>query len=362
MELFKARKRFDIVHYVPFLLGAAAVILVAALLVLLWPRGERSVSRSAVKELPVPVDATYAVFESGIVYIDKSAGALYYMDDRMETMWGFSGTTDDMRLYTGAGRVGVAGAKKLQVIDKDGNLVFTKEFERAILDVAMGEKLIAVRLSQSDETILLNTTGEEIDRIISGSNETIIRFGVYATGSVWVITVENAGYAPVYRLSTYKYEKEKTQTANFEEDGQMIYNAAFDDNLCYLFGTGTILVRDCDYTDSVHKDYTVNGFDVADYGMQGKKLHLLLLGSGRLKAISDSGVKDFSCPEELLGAALSKSYYYGFSSYYLYRISPQSGQCTTYRFPLRVDALINGNGFVLVESDGKLFYYALGNG
>ncbi len=360
MNTVRTRRRFDIINYMPLIIGVVAVALIVALISVIFSSGEKEIKREWLKELPVKSTQNYKVFADGVVYIDNDLNEIYYIDDRCEKMWGFSGTTAEMVIYTSDEYVGVAVGKKLQVISKDGNLVFSKEFEKNILSVSMGKKLIAVGLSHSDDTIILNSNGEEIDRITSSVNCTNIRFGIYGESSVWVITVENAGYSPQYMLSTYKYDTEKTQTVTFEEDSQMIYNTVFDDKVCYIFGTEKIMVRDCDYTGSVNLDYTVNGFDVASYGKVNKNVHLLLINNGTLKAIGKDGIKTLSCPEKLGFGVVARNGYYGFSNYFMYTFDTNSGQSTRYRFPVRVDGLVQGNGFAIIKSGEKLFRYDYG--
>ncbi len=359
MRTTRTPKRFDIVDFMPLILAATAIIVIVSVTALLIPEKVKSIADSELKALPFEKGTVYKTLGNGIVYIDSEKGNLYYLDDRNEVMWGYSGTDADMKLYTCDTRVGIAEGKKLQVINKDGQHVFSKEFDRNIFDVAMGDKLIAVSLSRSDDTIILNSTGEEIDRITSNSNCTNIRFGVYSGGSVWVITVENSGYSPEFRLSTYKYDTGKTQTVTFEDDSQMMYDAAFDDKLCYIFGTERIMVRDCDYTGTVNYDYNVNGYDVTSIGMLDKKMHILLLNNGYLKAINGRKVSDMQCSEKILYAYVSEKHYYAFSKYFMYRFDPDSGKNAKYRFPVRIDGFEQGKDFAVIESCGTLYRYGI---
>ena len=178
MQRVKRRKRFDLLNYLPFLIGAIGIFVVIILLSVIFGGREKSVKLSDFKQLPIHAESNFTVFAGGIAYIDDTQNCIYYLDDRGEIMWGFSGTVDGMVLYAGETKLGVAVGKKLQVINQEGILEFSKEFEHSIATVAMGEKLIAVSLSSSDDTIILNSTGEEIDRITSSSNFTNIRFGV----------------------------------------------------------------------------------------------------------------------------------------------------------------------------------------
>ncbi len=357
MRTLRTRKRFDIIDYIPFISAAVAIIVILSLIMLFVPDKVKSIADNELKALPIEKDYIYKVFGNGIAYIDPESGNLYYLDDRNEIMWGYSGADGNMKLYTCDTRIGIAEGKKLQVISKDGQHVFSKEFDRNIFDVAMGDKLIAVSLSHSDDTIILNSTGEEIDRITSNSNCTNIRFGVYSGGSVWVITVENSGYSPEYRLSTYKYDTGKTQTVTFEDDSQMMYDAAFDEKLCYIFGTERIMVRDCDYTGTVNYDYNVNGYDVISKGMSDKTMHILLLNNGYLKAISGRKVNNLQCPEKVMYAYVSEKHYYAFSNFFMYCFEPKSGKQIKYRFPMKIDGFTAGNGFAVIESDGFLYRY-----
>ena len=309
--------------------------------------------------MPFKANSTYVPFADGVVYIDREKSEIYYVDDRNEKMWGFSGTVEGMELFAGKSKVAVTVGKKLQVISLEGTLIFSKEFDKNISSVAVGEKLFAVSLSNSDDTIILNSTGEEIDRIVSQVNNTNIRFGVYSDGSVWVITVENSGYKPEYQLSTYKYDTEKTQTVTFTDDGQMMYDAIFYDKLCYIFGTEKILVRDCDYTGSVNQDYNVNGYDAEAYGVIGKNVHILLKSDGRIKAIGEKGIFDISCEEKINHAVVSSENYYGFSNYFMYKIKPSNGKTTNYRFPVRIDNVIKGGEYLFIESGESVYRYSL---
>ena len=170
MQRVKKRKRFDLLNYLPFLIGAIVILLVIVLLTVVFGRSEKSIKLSDFKLLPIHAESNFTVFAGGIAYIDDTENCIYYLDDRGEVMWGFSGTVDGMALYAGETKLGVCVGKKLQVINQEGILEFSKEFENSIAAVAMGEKLIAVSLSSSDDTIILNSTGEEIDRITSNSN------------------------------------------------------------------------------------------------------------------------------------------------------------------------------------------------
>ncbi len=359
MNIVKTRKRFDIVNYIPAILGAVALVLVIVLICVSFAGKIKSVKENDLQLLPFKMGSTYAPFAGGVVYIDNEKSELYYIDDRNEVMWGFSGTVQDMKLYPGENKIGITIGKKLQVINKDGFLVFSKEFDKNISAVAVSDKLIAVSLSNSDDTIILNGTGEEIDRIVSQVSGTNIRFGVYQEGSVWVISVENSGYKPEYQLSTYKYDTEKTQTVTFTDDSQMMYNAVFNDKTCYIFGTERIMVRDCDYTGSVHQDYNVNGYDVIAYNIIDKTVHLILDNGGRFKAIGTKGIMDLKCEEKLNFAAIAEKSYFGFSNYFMYKFSMSSGKVTKYRFPVRVDNIVQGDGYVIVESGENVYRYSL---
>lgn len=357
MHTIRRRKRFDIINYIPHILGVIALTLIVVLICSLFSGNIKEVKKSKLELLPFDANCAYQAFAGGAVYIKE--GQVFYVDDRNEVMWGFSGADEEMQLFAGLTKVGVTKGKKLQVINKEGTLVFTKEFSKNISGVAIGEKLIAVSLSNSDDTIILNTTGEEIDRIVSNVNSTNIRFGVYADSSVWVITVENTGLNPKYQLSTYKYDTGKTQTVTFSDDSQMMYDAVFNDNLCYILGTEKIMVRDCDYTGSVNKDYNVNGFDVIACAKVDKKVNMLLMNNGRLKAISDKGIMDLECQEKALFGAVYQKHYYAFSNYFMYKFKTKNGKVTQYRFPVRVDDLTQGDGYVIIRSGNELYRYSL---
>ena len=359
MNVIRTRKRFDIVNYIPAILGVLAVILVIVIICISVSGNMKSVKENDLELLPFKKDSTYVPFAGGAVYIDDAKNEIYYVDDRNEVMWGFSGTVADMELYPGNNKIGVTIGKKLQVLDKDGTLVFSKEFEKNISSVAVSDRLIAVSLSNSDDTIILNGSGEEIDRIVSQVNCTNIRFGVYSEGSVWVISVENSGYRPEYQLSTYKYDTEKTQTVTFTDDSQMMYDAVFNDKICYIFGTERIMVRDCDYTGSVHRDYTVNGYDVVSWGIIDKNVNMLLNNDGSFKAIGEKGIVDLDCEEKLNFAAISEKGYYGFSSYFMYKFKVSDGKSVKYRFPIRIDNVIQGDGYVFIESGENVYRYSL---
>ncbi len=358
MHTIKRRKRFDIINYIPYILGVIAITLVIVLVCSLFSQDIKKVKKSQLDLLPFKADRVYQAFAGGAVYIQE--GNVYYVDDRNEVMWGFSNASDEMQLFAGENTVGIILGKKLQVINKAGNLVFTKEFAKNISSVAMGDKLIAVSLSNSDDTIILNSTGEEIDRIISNVNSTNIRFGVYSGNSVWVITVENTGLNSKYQLSTYKYDSGKTQTVAFSDDSQMMYDAVFNNNIAYIFGTEKIMVRDCDYTGSVHKDYNVNGYDVIACAKVDKSVNMLLINNGRLKAISEKGITDLNSREKILFASVYQKHYFAFSNYYMYKFKAKNGKVKQYRFPVRIDGVVQGQGYVLIRSGNELYRYSLG--
>ena len=117
------------------------------------------------------------------------------------------------------------------------------------------------------------------------------------------------------------------------------------------------MVRDCDYTGSVNLDYTVNGFDVVACGKIKNDLQMLLLSNGRLKAIGGGTVRNVECEEKLNYAVVSQKNYYGFSSYFMYRFKPSGGKTVKYRLPLKVERLIQGSGYVIVQSDGVMYRY-----
>lgn len=357
MRQVRTRKRFDIVDYLPAIMSIIGIIVITVLLVLIFHTDIKTVRKSSLKKMPFSEESTYVPFAGGAVFIDNAESRLYYVDDRGEIMWGFSGTTEDMKIYASQSRAAVTTGKKLQVVSKDGVLVFSKEFDKAISGIALGEKLAAVALSHSDDTIVLNASGEEIDRITSNSNCTNIRFGVYGTDSVWVITAQTSGYSPVFQLSTYKYENEKTQTVTFNTDNQMMYDAVFCDNLCYIFGTEKIMVRDCDYTGAVNYDYNANGYDVVASGLISGKMHILLMNNGNFKAIAEKTVKDVSCEEKINFAAVSSKGYFGFSSYFMYKFNPKNGNYKKYRFPVKVDGITQGDGYVFINSGSTVYRF-----
>ncbi len=358
MNTVRTRKRFDIADYLPYFIGVVSIVLIVALLSLAFRRDVKKINFSKLKAMPFSAESVFEPFAGGAVYIDNSDNCLYYVDDRGEKMWGFSGTTEDMKLYTSESRIAVTVGKKLQVINKEGNLVFSKEFEKTISDVAIGEKIMAVKLSHSDDTTVLNGTGEEIDRIVSNTNCTNIRFGTYSQGSIWVLTVENSGISPIFRLSTYKYENEKTQMVSFTEDNQMIYNAVFNGNLCYIFGTDKIMIRDCDYTGAVNLDYTANGYDVIATGLIKGNVNILMLNNGNLKSVTDKQVRDIPCEEKICFGAISSKGYYCFSNYFMYKFNDKNAKYKKYRFPVRVDNIVQGNGYVLVESENNVYRFS----
>lgn len=354
MGTFRPKRRFDIINYIPAII---ATVLVAVILILLFvslDNHERKVKMRDLKQMTVNIDRAVP-FLRGVAYIDGEN--IYYVDDRNEKMWGFSGATEDMFLFSGKTRLACVTGKKLQIVNQKGDFAFSHEFDTNISSVSVGEKLIAVNLSNSDEMIVLNGTGEEIDRITSETDCTNIRYGVFSDESIWVITVENSGYVPKYRLSTYKYDTEKRQTVTFEVDNQMIYSAVFYENLCYIFGTDDVMVRDCNYTDTVKIDYAINGYDVSDYKRIGKNLNVLLLNNGNLKCIGKDGLKTVKCEEKINHAFILGKNYYGFSDYFMYKFSPDSLKGTKYRLPIKAEKIIDGEDFVLIISDNKMYRY-----
>lgn len=357
MRSVRTRKRVDITDIMPIILTVVGIITVTVLLFTVFHTDIKTVKESKLKLMPFDAESTYVPFCGGAVYIDGNEHCLYYVDDRGEVMWGYSGTTEDMKIYVSSSRVATVTGRKLQVINSDGEFIFSKEFEKSVSEIALGDKLTAVSLTNSDDTVILNAQGEEIDRITSNSSCTNIRFGVYSPDSVWVITVDTSGYSPEYQLYTYKYENEKTQTVTFDVDDQMIYDAVFADNLCYIFGTEKIMVRDCDYTGAVNYDYSANGYDVIASGQFKGKLHILLVNNGNLKAIGEKKATDIQCEEKINCAAVSQKGYFGFSNYFMYKFNPKNGKYTKYRFPVRVDGLVQGEGYVLINSNGHIYRY-----
>lgn len=358
MQRVRLKRRFDIARFLPAIIAVVLIAVIVAIVAFATTKREGKIKMRELTRVDANVEC-FVPFLSGVATIDGEN--IYYIDDRNEKMWGFSGATEDMKLYAGAERLGVAAGKKLQIISQDGKLAFSKEFEKNISSVVIGKKLIAVNLSNSDDMIILNSTGEEVDRIASEINGTNIRCGVFDDGGVWVITVENSGYVPKYYLSTYRYDTEKKQTITFEVDDQMMYNAVFDNDVCYIFGSEDIMVRDCNYTDTVKLDYSVNGFDVVDYKKIGKNLNMLLLNNGNLKAINGAGLKDYFIEEKVQWAHVSNKNYYAFNRYFMYKIKPSSAKYSVYKFPVAVEDLINANDYVLIVSDGVLYRYDVPN-
>lgn len=358
MQRFRLRKRFDIARFIPAIIAVLLIAVIVAAVAFSTTKREGKVKMGQLTKLDANIDR-FVPFLSGVATIEGEN--IYYIDDRNEKMWGFSGATEDMLLYAGAERLGVTAGKKLQVISQDGKLAFSKEFEKNISSVVIGKKLIAVNLSNSDDMIILNSTGEEVDRIASEVNGTNIRCGVFDAGGVWVITVENSGYVPKYHLSTYRYDTEKKQTVTFEVDDQMMYNAVFDNDICYIFGSEDIMVRDCNYTDTVKLDYSVNGFDVVDYKKIGKNVNMLLLNNGNLKAINGDGLNDYFIEEKVQWAHVSSKNYYAFNRYFMYKIKPSSAKYSVYKLPIAVDDLINADDYVLIVSSGELYRYNVPN-
>lgn len=358
MQRMRLKKRFDIANYIPVIVAVILIGVIIAIVVFATAKRVEKVKINQLTQLDANVER-FVPFLSGVATIDGEN--IYYIDDRNEKMWGFEGATEDMLLYAGSARLGVVAGRKLQVITSDGKLAFSKEFEKNISSIVIGKKLIAVSLSSTDDMIILNSSGEEVDRISSEVNGTNIRCGVFDEGGIWVITVENSGYAPKYHLSTYRYDTEKKQTITFEVDDQMMYNAVFDGNLCYIFGSEDIMVRDCNYTDSVKLDYSVNGFDVVDYKKIGKNINMLLLNNGNLKAINGDGLKDYYIEEKISWAHISTKNYYGFNRYFMYKIKPSTAKYVVYKLPLAVDDIINADDYVLILSDGKLYRYDVPN-
>lgn len=356
MQRFRIKRRFDIANYIPAIIAVVLIGVIIAVIAFATTKREGKVKISEFTRLDVNIER-FVPFLSGVATIEGEN--IYYVDDRNEKMWGFSGATEDMILYAGSERLGVSAGRKLQVLSADGKLAFSKEFEKNISSVVIGKKLIAVNLSGSDDMIIVNSTGEEVDRIASEVNGTNIRCGVFDDGGIWVITIENSGYTPKYHLSTYRYDTEKKQTITFEVDDQMMYNAVFDGNLCYIFGSEDIMVRDCNYTDSVKFDYSVNGFDVVDYKKIGKNINMLLLNNGNLKAINASGLKDYYIEEKISWAHISSKNYYGFNKYFMYKIKPSTTKYSVYKLPLAIDEMINAGEYVLIMSGGQLYHYAV---
>ena len=354
----RTRKKFDIVNYLPYFLVLLIAVILAVFLFRLLPGKEKTVSMKQLQEIKIPDGCRCWPFAGGAVYLDETEQQLCCFDDRGELIWGFSGVVKDMNVVTGKNRIGVTVGRKLQVIDSNGTLTFSTEFARPIASAALGEKLTAVSLTHSDEILILNGTGKELDRITSSSDSTIIRFGVYGDNSVWVINVENAGFTPRYQLSTYKYDVGKTQTVTFEDDSQMMYDALFDDKICYIFGTQKLMVRDCDYTGLVNEDYVVNGFDVAAKGKIGKNVAILLQNGDDTMAISGGKAKEIVCEEPLNDLLVGSQYYYGFSEYRMYRIHPDTGKSEGYRFPVRIDEVTQGDGYCLIRSGEKVYRFA----
>lgn len=354
----RPRKKFDIVNYLPYVTILVIVILVVVLLAAILPGKDKAVKMKQLQEIKIPVGCRYWPFAGGAVYVDENEQQLCCFDDRGELIWGFSGVVKDMNVVTGKNKIGVTVGRKLQVIDNTGNLVISTEFARPIASAALGEKLVAVSLTHSDEILILNTTGKEIDRITSSSDSTIIRFGVYGDNSVWVITVDDAGYSPRYQLSTYKYDAAKTQTVTFEDDSQMMYDAFFDEKICYIFGTQKLMVRDCDYTGMVNEDFVVNGFDVVAKGRIGKNTAILLKNERAAMAISNGKTKEIVCEEPLNALLVAGQNYYGFSEYRMYRIHPDSGKSEGFRFPVRIDDVAQGDGYCLIRSGEKIYRFA----
>lgn len=357
MQNVRTRRKFDIVNYLPYLLIILAIVLIIVFLTALLPGKEKSVGKKQLTAMAIPAGCRYWPFAGGAVFLSDEESQLCCLDDRGELIWGFSGTVPEMNVVTGRNRLGVTVGRKLQVIDSAGTLAFSTEFEKPIAAVAMGEKLIAVSLTHSDEILILNSTGREIDRITSSSDCTIIRFGVYGDNSVWVITVAAAGFQPKYQLSTYKYDNGKTQTVTFEDDSQMMYDAVFDDKLCYIFGTQKLMVRDCDYTGVVNEDFVVNGFDAAAAGKINKNVAILLKNGSSVKAITNGTVRDIVCEEPLKFTLVAGQNYYGFSEYRMYQMHPDSGKSEGYHFPVRVDDVTPGDGYCLILSGDTVYRF-----
>ena len=98
---------------------------------------------------------------------------------------------------------------------------------------------------------------------------------------------------------------------------------------------------------------------MVSYGIVDKNVHLLLMNGGKLKAIGEKGISDIFCEEKINYAVVANKKYYCFSNYFMYQIKPSKGKATKYRFPVRIDKVIQGGEYVLIESGENVYRFSL---
>lgn len=301
-------------------------------------------------------------FDEGCAYIDNEKGELYYQDSDGYVMWGYSGTTDQMKTRASTGRLAVYASSKLQMISSSGEFLYSKVYDYPIQDLRISDNLCIMLQIHGAKNYLnvIDSQGEIIDTIEQKENEIFLSYGIFTTdnSSVYIITANTSGISPIYRFTTYRYQDQKHITVSYSEYNQIIYNPVFQSDKISLMGSHEII--NIDYSGKTLSRTRCIGYESKENNYSNNS-NVLILSSvsqnpdadKKLLCILNTGVSYFIEEDyKIIASAITKKYLYVFTEHYLYTYDINSLYKVTYPMPQNIkNVFVNGNTAYITGKD-----------
>lgn len=323
--------------------------------ILFSPRSEYKFSKKELVQLSIPTSAQAVPFAGGTAYLNAAEGKLFYLNAKGNPLWGFEGAVDGMRLVAGHNSLAAYISTKLQMISKDGALLFSKTYDYPIQKLAMGNDIYVI-LQMPEGTVsnllVLNSKGEVIDTLTEQTNQRLLDFGTFGNNGIWVITVDTGGISPEYKFSTYRYDPQKRITVSHNESGQIIYRPVFGENTISLVCSDEIIA--IDYTGKEQRRTRVNGYEylASSSGSKAEDVLLAKLDAAgnripdfdELLCVNSQGQAfKLNVNEPVVSAAVTKEYYYIFTKYKILRYDKKKLKVKEYIVPEPVNGVVGEN-------------------
>lgn len=259
---------------------------------------------------------------NGLLY--NQGNTLFYADKNGAVIWEQQLEMQDSSTAASDELICNYAGKSLQVMKYDKSQLFSTNIESEIIDVAVGNNMVAVLtqgINEQQQTrsyiSLFSTVGEQTGQQIDFSTRQVTDFGFYGDNDMfWALALDTSGVTPVSIISTYK--SDGSMTNNIQETTQIVESVYLTETA--IFSSGTKFLTSYSYFGERQAEDSVHGWETAASWLTPQTCFLAYVPRSQESDIdvariysSDLSYSQIRLPAQVFSVAVTQNKLYAFA-------------------------------------------------
>ena len=248
----------------------------------------------------------------------------------------------------------------------DKSQLFSTNIESEIIDVAVGDAMVAVLTQGANEQqqmrsyiSLFSTVGEQTGQQIDFGARQVTDFGFYGENDMfWALTLDTSGVLPISIISTYK--SDGSMTSNIQETTQIVESVYLTDTA--IFTSGTKFLTSYSYFGERQAEDSIHGWEEAAAWLTPQTCSLAYVPRTEESDIdvsrvysSDLSYSQIRLPAQVFSVAVTDQKLYAFApeKIYSYFIDGTPDKTTDLSYTLTAVKQVSNTQAVLWSASGS---------